>query len=139
MKVESMGLFSNVAERDYLDLIDSGAPRCRKVAEFLHFDDGDVARATGVPRTSIRLASAKVPPEVTERILEWAQALNLVAQFFRGDVDKTALWFAVPNPLLGGVTPRDMIRLGRFSRLREFILDALAENVSSPEAPSANA
>ena len=133
-----MGLLLNVAERDYLNLIDCGAPRCRKVAEFLRFDDGDVARATGVPRASFLLAAAKIPPQVTERILGWAQAINLVAQFFRGDAEKTTLWFSLPNPLLGGVTPRDMIRLGRFSRLRGFILEAIAENTSAPEAPTSS-
>ncbi len=139
MSIDTMGLFSNVAERDFLDLMDGGAPRCRKVAQFLRFNDKDVARATGVSASSIRLATARIPPEVVERILEWAQALNLVAQFFRGDAEKTALWFAIPNPLLGDVTPRDMIKLGRFSRLREFIREALAENTAAPEAPVVNA
>ena len=62
-----------------------------------------------------------------DRIQEWAVALNLVAQFFR-DEQKTVLWFKTPNPLLGDIAPRDMIRIGRFKKLRQFILQALSEN-----------
>ena len=29
------------------------------------------------------------------------------------------------NPLLGDISPRDMIRLGRFERLRKFIINAV--------------
>jgi uncharacterized protein (DUF2384 family) len=56
-------------------------------------------------------------------------ALNLVAQFF-GDEQKTVLWLKTPNPLLGDMTPRDMIRIGRFKKLRRFIQNALSENES---------
>jgi hypothetical protein len=38
------------------------------------------------------------------------------------------LWFKTPNPLLGDIAPRDMIRIGRFKKLRQFILQALSEN-----------
>jgi hypothetical protein len=34
------------------------------------------------------------------------------------------LWFKTRNPLLGDISPRDMIRLGRFERLRKFIINA---------------
>ena len=49
-----------------------------------------------------------------------------VVGFFEGDVAKTALWFRLPNPLLGDVSPRDMIRYGRLAKLREFVVEALA-------------
>ena len=53
--------------------------------------------------------------------------------FFEGDVAKTALWFRLPNPLLGDVSPRDMIRYGRYARLQEFVVEALAENAVAAE------
>ncbi len=121
-------LFRTVADKDYLHLLDQGEPRVGRIAEFLHFGDKEVASATGVPRSSIRLIISRVPDEVMERIREWAQALNLVAQFFEGDHEKTVQWFLMPNPLLGGITPRDMIRIGRFHRLAQFIRVALAES-----------
>lgn len=68
-----------------------------------------------------------MPNELKERITEWAIALNLVAGFFK-DEKKTVLWFSMPNPLLGGMSPRDMIRVGRFKKLLKFIHNDLDEN-----------
>jgi len=35
------------------------------------------------------------------------------------------------NPLLGDVSPRDMIRLGRHDRLRRFIINAMMSKASA--------
>ncbi len=70
----------------------------------------------------------KIPTELHERIKEWAILLNLVAEHFKGDATKTTLWFTTPNPLLGNISPRDMIRFGRYKKLFKFIFNALAEN-----------
>jgi len=56
-----------------------------------------------------------------------------VVGFFEGDVAKTALWFRLPNPLLGDVSPRDMIRYGRFAKLQEFVVEARADNAVAAE------
>jgi hypothetical protein len=68
--------------------------------------------------------------------MEIATLCALVAQSFRGDVVKTALWFKMTNPLLGNASPRGMIRLGRYDKLRRFVMEALEENVASPQANS---
>ena len=47
-----------------------------------------------------------------------------------GDADKTGTWFKTRNPLLGDISPRDMICLGRFQRLRKFIWLAMGDKVS---------
>ena len=59
---------------------------------------------------------------------ELEQLCEHVVGFFEGDVNRAALWFRLPNPLLGDLLPRDMIRYGRYARLREFVTEALAEN-----------
>ena len=69
----------------------------------------------------------KMPEELRERLIEWATAINLVANFF-GSGEKAILWFQTANPLLGNMTPRDMIRVGRFKKLLKFIQTALEEN-----------
>ncbi|HLX52475.1 MAG TPA: MbcA/ParS/Xre antitoxin family protein, partial [Aquella sp.] len=58
---------------------------------------------------------------------EWATAINLVAEFFN-DPNKTMIWFKTPNPQLGDMSPRDMIRIGRFKKLFSFIQSALNDN-----------
>ena len=67
------------------------------------------------------------PKELRENLAEWTTALNLVAEFFQ-DQKKTIIWFSMPNPLLDGMSPRDMIRVGRFKKLLNFIQTALDEN-----------
>lgn len=69
----------------------------------------------------------KIPQELQEHMREWAIALNLVGNFFK-DKEKTTLWFHIPNPLLGNVSPRDMIRLGRSKKLLKFIQTTLEES-----------
>ena len=68
-----------------------------------------------------------MPIELKERLIEWATAINLVASFFKNN-EKTILWFNTPNPLLGEVTPRNMIRIGRSQKLIIFIRKAVLEN-----------
>jgi uncharacterized protein (DUF2384 family) len=125
--MSGIGLFGTVPKEDYLSLFPSGDPDYEKVVSLLDFRKKDVARASNVSLQSVRYDPPKMPKELQDRIQEWAIALNLVAQFFR-DEQKTVLWFKTPNPLLGDIAPRDMIIIGRFKKLRQFILQALSEN-----------
>jgi hypothetical protein len=105
------------------------------VADFLDLKKPDVAKVAGVAPSSVRF-DQKIPREVFERLEEIANVCTLVAQFFGGDVAKTALWFRTRNPLLGDITPRDMIRFGRYEKLQQFVLDALNENPQAQGAAS---
>ena len=116
-------MFANVSKQDYLSL--EGKPA--RIVEFLDFKKDDIAKATGVPLSSVRY-DAKMPVELKDRLSEWANLLNLVAGHFKGDREKTALWFITLNPLLGDVAPRDMIRFGRYKKLFKFVLNAISEN-----------
>ena len=120
-------IFDTVPKKDYLSFFEQKTPRYNRIIDFLDFKKEDISKATDVPLSSVRYDN-KIPKELHERIREWAILLNLVAGHFKGDSNKTGLWFTVPNPLLGNVTPRDMIRFGRYKKLFRFILNALAEN-----------
>lgn len=125
MQTSAMQLF-DVPPPDVCRLFDGSEPKADRVVKLLKYQKKDVAEATNVPLSSIRYDS-KMPDELRVRFTEWAIAINLVASFFN-DEDKALLWFQAPNPLLGGVSPRDMIRVGRFKKLLKFIQSALAEN-----------
>lgn len=120
-------IFANVPEQDYLSFFQNDKPVYNRIIDFLNFKKEDISKATEVPLTSVRYDN-KIPKELHDRIKEWAILLNLVAEHFNGDRTKTALWFTTPNPLLGNITPRDMIRFGRYKKLFKFIFNALAEN-----------
>lgn len=120
-------LFRTVSQ-DYFGLFNQDAfVDAAKVVELLKYKKEDVSVATSVPLSSIRYEERKMPVELKERLTEWATALNLVANFFH-DRNKTIIWFFISNPLLGGMSPRDMIRVGRFKKLFNFIQTALSEN-----------
>ena len=69
---------------------------------------------------------------------ELEQLCEQVVEFFEGDVAKAALWFRLPNLLLGDISPRDMIRYGRYAKLQAFVVEALAENeVAEQQQPFA--
>lgn len=128
MALVQPSLFRTVPAKDYLHLFNNnGVPIGEKVVELLKYKKADVSVAANVPVASVRYEPSKMPAELKERLTEWATALNLVAGFFN-DNQKTVLWFCMPNPLLGGMSPRDMIRVGRFKKLLNFIQSALDEN-----------
>jgi hypothetical protein len=106
----------------------------KSVQSFLSLKKEEVSRIADVSPKSVRFDDA-MPEPVRERLQEIAVTINLVAKVFGGDADKTVTWFKTRNPLLGDISPRDMIRLGRFERLRKFIIQAMTENDGPP--PSA--
>jgi len=120
-------IFSTVSKKDYLSFFKKNEPEYNRIKKFLDFKKEDISKATGVSLSSIRF-DQRIPPEVQQRMKEWANLVNLVAEHFEGNAEKTALWFITPNPLLGNVTPRDMIRFGRYRKLFKFIFNALSEN-----------
>ncbi len=68
----------------------------------------------------------QIRKDLKKRLEGIAIICEVMAGYFNGDARKTALWFQVSNPMLGGVSPRDMIRYGRYKKLALFIRNALA-------------
>jgi len=60
--------------------------------------------------------------------------LRIVSIIFAGDVDKANLWFVTKNPMLGGLSPQDMIYMGSYDRLVNFIVDAVSKTDSNAQA-----
>jgi predicted nucleotidyltransferase len=122
-------LFRTVAIRDYLGFWANNRFDARAVVRFLELDKRDVAKLTKVAQTSVRF-DEKMPTAVVDRLEEIANTCALVAQFFDGDVVKTALWFKTKNPLFGDVAPREMIREVRHETVRQFVVEATEATMS---------
>lgn len=124
----SRDLFASVPQNDILNLFDSnGEPDASRIAGILNYKRKDVSVATDIPLERVRLEPLRIPRELMERVREWGTAINLVGNHFH-DEKKTILWFQTPNPMLGNVSPRDMIIGGRFRKLLKFIQTALEKN-----------
>jgi hypothetical protein len=125
-------LFRTVPSKDYLGFWTNETLNARGVVDFLDLKKDDLAKVSGVAPSSVRF-DQKIPKEVVDRLTEIANICGLVVQFFAGDIIKTALWFKTKNPLLGSISPRDMIRFGRYERLRQFVMEALEDNGAAPK------
>jgi hypothetical protein len=119
----SSSLTAHIAERDLLNLYPKGAPDYKRIADLIQLSKADLSKLGNVARSSVRF-DQNIPAEVAERLREYANIANLVAEFFQGDAQKVALWFELVNPMLGSISPRVMIRSGRYKRLLNFVLEA---------------
>jgi hypothetical protein len=119
-------VFGTVPKTDYLGIYANGnrEESCRRIADFLSFSHEDVSRIGEVSRNSVRY-DEKMPEVVRERLLEIANVCELVASYFDGNLDKTAMWFKAQNPMFGEMSPRDMIRAGRYQKVIKIVQQAL--------------
>ncbi|HKU28248.1 MAG TPA: hypothetical protein VJQ54_22465 [Candidatus Sulfotelmatobacter sp.] len=108
---------------DVLGFYREGHPDYRRMADLVKLSKEDLSKLAKVAKASVRFDEA-IPTAVAERLREIANIANLVAEYFNGDVQKVGLWFELPNPMLGNISPRTMIRGNRYKRLLNFVLEA---------------
>jgi hypothetical protein len=124
-------LVSHIAREDLLHLYRDGHPEYKRIADLARLSKADLGKISGVAKSSVRF-DAHIPEPVAEKLREIANIANLVAEFFAGDAQKVGLWFEIANPTLGNASPRDMIRIGRYKRLLNFVLEAREAEAASP-------
>ena len=120
-------LFKNVHQTDALEFWSNHGLNYQRVTEFLEFGKNELSKLGGISEKSVRL-DQRIPKILKDRLEQIANICALVAEYFEGDIDKTALWFKTPNPMIGDITPRDMIRFGRYKKLYSFVLEARQMN-----------
>jgi hypothetical protein len=120
--MDTSSLYSTIYKNDSLSFGANKKTDYKKIADFLGLSSADVGKLSGVSTKSVRY-DARMPEQVKERLDEIKNVCLLVADHFQ-DPEKTALWFRTINPLLGNVSPRDMLRFGRYKKLMQFIIDA---------------
>lgn len=124
MHKHQSNIFSTIPKHDYLNLIHN----LGDVPKFLNLEKEEVSKAANIAKTSIRYDN-RIPLELEKFLSEVAIVCELVADHFEGDIQKTALWFKIENPALGNISPRDMIRYGRFKKLKAFIQNQIEGNI----------
>jgi hypothetical protein len=121
--MNNQSLFNNVPEGDPLNFWANHGLDYDRLTEFLDLDKSAWSKVAGVSKSSVRF-DERIPRDLKDRMEQIAVICSLVAEYFGGDVQKTALWFRTINPMLGDISPRDMIRLGRYMKLQKFINSA---------------
>src|SRR5882762_10287207 len=105
--------------RTFFTCTGDGHPDYKRIADLTKLSKADLSKIAQVAKSSVRF-DAHIPEPFATRLREIANIANLVAEFFAGDEQKVGLWFEIANPMLGNVSPRDMIRIGRYKRLLNF-------------------
>ncbi len=123
-------IVSHMAQGDLLHLYSAGQLDYKRTADLIKLSKTDLGKIAGVAKSSVRFDS-HIPEPVAERLREFANIANLVAEYFSGDATKVGLWFELANPMLGNISPRTMIRLGRYKRLLNFVMQAREAEVQS--------
>lgn len=106
----------------------------KKLTELLDLSKEDVSRLSGVPLSALRYYES-IPTPVCDRLADVADTINMVASLFAGDLNKTAAWLRAINPMLGDIAPRDMIRLGKYEQLHQFVTAAIGARRGQPIEP----
>ena len=131
MKNESSKIFDNVTNKKNLPIYTpDGQTDPKKLANYLEFSNQDMAKAAGISEKSVRYDNKRMPDSLRIRVAEIANVCEMVAEHFDGDAERTALWFRFKNPILGGISPRDMIRFGRYQKLLQVIMDFKHGNIA---------
>lgn len=126
MQPSTHELYTNVANEDFIGIYKQNG--VKNVVDFFHFKKNDISKATGQPKNSIRF-DKRIPEELKKRLIEIGNIINLVTEQFNGDLEKAELWFNTKNPLLGNLSPIDMIRFGRYEKLQKFIFNVRSGNL----------
>ena len=118
-------LFSNIAHTKVSEFYtEDGQTDYKAVASiFLKLSNEDLAKIAQVSVKTVRFDESKMPQSLKERIEEIKNICELVAEMLGGDIKKTQLWFTTKNHMLGNLSPRDMIRYGRYNKLLDILMD----------------
>jgi hypothetical protein len=127
----SPSIVSHMAQGDLLHLYSHGRLDYKRTADLIKLSKTDLGKIASVAKSSVRFDS-HIPEPVAVRLRELANIANLVAEYFSGDAVKVGLWFELANPMLGNISPRTMIRLGRYKRLLNFVVQAREAESQSP-------
>ena len=125
-------LFDSTHQTDPIGFWHGGRFDAQKVVDFIDFSKGDIADLAHVKLSSVRY-DARIPKAVQEHIEQIANICSIVAELLDKDLNKTALWLDTPNPLLGNISPKLMIRYGRYEKLLGFILEAKSNRPDDKE------
>lgn len=115
-------LFANLPSGNLFGIINKdGAYDYQQAAKLVGISTKKaVARAAGISEQSVRY-DERMPINLKEFFMEIISVLSIVARETNNDKEKVRLWFTMPNPMLGGVSPSQMILIGKYKKLLKFI------------------
>ena len=109
---------------NYLGLFnEEGKALPSKTADFLDISLNKLAKALGLDT----LRSDRLGPIGEQRVQELAATLEMVASSFGGNEKKAKFWINTPNFHLGASIPKDLILIGKYKKVYDFVVAARDE------------
>ena len=99
--------------------LSNGEVSVEKTCEFLEISKKQLAAAFGVSENVIR--PERMSQVTKDRFYKLAEAIERAALLLEKDANKTKLWFRLPNPNLGDISPRSLIIAKRSEVVLNFI------------------
>lgn len=121
-------LFANIPQDDLFGIKTKDGFNYKKMTQLLGFNKRKVAKAAGISESSVRY-DGRMPVDLEDFFRELISVLAVVSKQFDGDKQETLLWFNMPNTLLGGLSPAQMITLGKHKKLMKFIQRSIEGNM----------
>ena len=110
----------NTSIPNHFGLFDiEGEVNCEKTINSIQLSKDELAQSFQLSSNQLRFDRAS--KETKKVIAELAESIERVAEIFSGNKAKTKRWFNVPNPHFGNASPKDIIIIGRFERVKKFI------------------
>lgn len=120
-------LLLTVPPTNHLGFFEVDTADAAAVLLFLPFMKEEISRALDVPMAKVKYGRS-MPPLMRRWVHELGFIYEMVADFFKGDTLKTKRWLKAKNPMLGGLSARDMICFGRHKKLMQFVMNAAEAN-----------
>jgi hypothetical protein len=117
---------SDIGFKNHLKLFrTNGDVDVEATKDFMEISLSELANAFGFTVDQIR--PDRLSSLAQERIGQLAYVLDIVAELFGGDTEKTKFWVKTPNPNFGGASARELILRGRFRKVHQFVMAAFKE------------
>ena len=81
-----------------------------------------LAKAFGFSNDQIR--EDRISRKTKETIAQLATSIEMVASIFKNNKNKTTAWFNMPNAHFGGFPPKELILIGKFKKVQNFIFNS---------------
>ena len=113
-------IFNTVPKNDVFGFYEEGRIKYKEIAKTLDLKRHDISRATRVSIDSVRYEENKIPGNMKEFMTNMIWLLHVTHEHLK-DKHKVIQWINSPNPVCGGLSPKDMICMGQYKKLVKIV------------------
>ena len=115
--VSQRHIFNTAPKHDVFGLYNTKrAINYKQVVRTFNFTKKEVSKATRTQVHSVSYENNKIPEEIKEFLSNMIWLLQTTYEHLQ-DKNKVIQWLDSPNPICGGYSPKEMIRLGQYKKL----------------------